>query len=604
MKYLKRNSIKIKNIQGLSIIEVILAVMIFSILAVSGVATVIHSFSVNRRGEEETQATLVAQEGIEAARSIKNKSWVSLTTGAHGLATTGNQWAFSGTTETLGRFTRVVNVTAVNRNVGGDIVSSGGTVDPDTMKITSTASWAFITGRNEQVSLSTYMSNFRKAISSGRGGVLVYGDGGTITDAMKYRVLDGSLGTWGAATVFPDFDTLATNKALRAIRVYASKTRNEKIAISRHFNGTQESIYTHIYNGTTWTSAQMISWTGSAFDTANQSIRNFDGQYLNNGNFLLVYSDNTNIPKYRIWNGTAWTPNPPTVGTNVADVGGIPNNITLRNRDSSNEAMLTVFDQSSDTNTVYFSGSVWSAVTEHATAAPTATKEFAEFGWSAQNPLKGAFIYQTATNDKGMNLKIWTANGSGSGAWGGTNVDTANQGTLGAMELDGGRKGAEEFLACDKDASNDIYCFRGNTTPSWTSPANNIMTATTDTGIQRSFDLSFESSTGTEAIVVYSDTTAVPKLKKYVASTNTFDTSATSLSTLGGALKTVKLRALSDNDDIMIMVGDANNDFYTLVWNGSANAIYTTPTGKAFTTHGTNGSNAIEPWYGFAWDRN
>ncbi len=596
---------KKQYIQGLSLIEVILAMMIFSVVAVMGVTTVVHTFTVNRRSEEETQSSLLAQEGVEAVRSLRNKGWANLPTGTYGLSTSGNAWSLSGTSDSNGRFVRQVQIAAVGRDVSGNIVTSGGTLDADTMKVTSTVTWPFYTGQNETISYSTYLTNFRKTIgASGRGGILVYGDGGTTTDAMKYRVLDASAGTWGAVTAFPDFDTSAANKVLRAIRMYASETRNEKVALTRHFNGTQESIYVHIYNGTTWTSAQMASWTGSAFDTANQGIRNFDGQYLSNGNFIVVYSDNTNIPKYRIWNGTVWSPNPPAVGTNIADVGGIPNNITVRNRDGSNEVMLTVFDQSSDTNTVYFSGSAWSAVTEHGTAAPTNTKEFAEFAWSTHNPLKGILIFQTASNDRGMNIKLWTADGTGGGTWTGNNINTANQGTLGAMELDGGRKGAEEFLACDKDASNDIYCFRGDTAPSWASPTNNIMTVTTDTGIQRSFDLSFEGLTGTEALVVYSDTTAVPKLKKYNATTNAFDASATNLSTLGGALKTVKLRALSDSDDVLIMMGDANNDFYTVVWNGSGSAVYTTPAGKAFTTHGTNGSNAIELWYGFAWDRN
>src|SRR5258706_13545693 len=140
-------------IQGLSIIEVMLAVRIFSLLARGGAATAVATLTVNRRGEEETQATLLAQEGIEAARSIKNKSWASLATGAHGLTISGNQWAFNGTTETLGRFTRTVNVTAVSRDVSGNIVASGGAVDPDTMKVTSLATWEFYTGKKESVSL-------------------------------------------------------------------------------------------------------------------------------------------------------------------------------------------------------------------------------------------------------------------------------------------------------------------------------------------------------------------------------------------------------------------------------------------------------------------
>lgn len=586
----------------MSVIEVMLATVMFAILATGGIATIVHSFSVNRRGEEETQATLMAQEGIEAVRSIKNKGWSNLSAGTTGVATTGNAWGFDGNPDVNGRFTRTIQIDQVMRNSSGVIVNSGGTVDPDTMKVTSTVTWAYTTGNNENVQLSTYLTNFRKAIQNGRGGMLVYGDGGTTSDVIRYRILDAN-GLWGTVNAIPDFDTTATNKALRAIRVYASATRNEKIVLSRHFNGTQESIYAHIFNGATWTSSQLSSWTASAYDTANQSIRNYDGQYLSNGSFLVTYSDNSTTPKYRIWNGTAWSPNPPSAGNSVANVGGIPSNMTLRIRPGSNEAMLTVFDQSSDTNTVYFNGTTWSSVTEHATNAPTNTKEFAEFAWSTQNPLKGILIFQTASNDRAMNIKLWTANGSGSGTWTGNNINTSNQGgNLGAMELEGGRRGAEEFLACNKDENNDIYCFRGNTTPAWASPINNIMTTNTHTGIQRSFDLAFDGLTGTEAIVVYSDNSAVPKLKKYNAATNTFDSTATNLTSVIGTLTTVKLKSVSDNNDIMIMLGNTNNDFYTIVWDGSNNQVYTTPTGKGFTAQGTNGSNSTELWYGFAWD--
>lgn len=594
--------------RGFSVLEVILAAAIFVTFATAAVVVVISGIDNNRLGGEMTVANQFNAEGMEAVRSIKNQSYCNLENSAGtGVIKSGNVWTFSGTNNTLlhnaaDNYIRTIKVEDAYRDGSGNIVSSG-TVDPNTKKITSTTVWDFTAARPESISFTSYFTNWRRSISSGvHGGMLVYGDGGTTADTMKYRVFNTD-GTWGSVTNFPDFDTSATNKALRAIRVYASEARNEKIALTRHFNGTQESIYAHIYDGNTWTSWQMASWTASAFDTANQGIRNFDGQYLNNGDFIFVYSDNTTTPKYRIWDGCRWSPNPPSTGSSVATIGGIPSNVTVRNREGSSEVMLAVFDQSSDTNTVYYSGSAWLGLTEHATNAPTNRKEFAEFAWSTQDPLQGALIYQTSSSDRAMNLKIWTANGSGGGSWGGTNVNTTSQGTLGAMELDGGRKGAEEFLACDKDANNDIYCFRGNTTPAWASPTNNLMTATTDTGIQRSFDLAYKGSTGTEGIVVYSDTTAVPKLKRYVASSNSFLTTVTSLNNLGAALKTVKLRSIPDNDDIMIMLGNANNDFFTVVWNGSVNSVYTTPSGKAFATQGTNGSNAIELWYGFAWDR-
>lgn len=594
-----------------SVIEILLAAALFLIFASGAVGIVIHGHRMNLLGEQQAVATQFANEGIEAIRSIKNQNFATLSntycaTGS-GIARPSSVWTLkaTGTSDTFDSlYNRVITICDVERDASGNIVASGGTIDPLTKKVTSTTTWTAGTNRNDSVALTTYITNYEAPLIISRGGLLVYGDGGTTTDAMKYRIFDGSTGTWGSVTSFPDFDTSATNKALRATRVYASASRNEKVVLTRHFNGTQESIYVHVYNGTTWSSVQMASWTGSSFDTANQGIRNFDGQYLGNGNFLLVYSDNTTTPKYRIWNGSTWTPNPPTAGSPVTNIGGIPVNVTLRNRDSSNEAMLVVFDQSSDTNTVYFNGSVWSSAIEHATNAPTNRKEFAEFAWNAENPTQGALIFQTASNDRAMNLKIWNANGSGSGSWVGNNINTSNQGaTLGAMELDGGRRGAEEYLACNKDANNDIYCFRADNNVTWASPTNNILTTTTDTGIQRSFDLAYDGLTGTDGIVVYSDTTAVPKLRKYDAATNMFDAAPTNLNSLGGALRTVKLRSLPDNDDIMIMLGNANNDLFSLVWDGTNNVTYTTPSGKAFTSHGTNGSNSLELWYGFAWDK-
>lgn len=601
---------------GFSMIELLLALALFVIIATGSITLIVSGFNTNRLSAELTIANQYATEGLEAAKSIKNQAYTNVTAinpTPRGVLRNGSSvWAFDAdlTNDTLthnstDNYIRTVKVESVNRDVSGNIViAPAGTTDPDSKKVTSTVTWNFNSARAESVSLISYLTDWRKPISPAKGGILVYGNGGTTSDAIVYRILNTD-GTWGAANSLPDFDTSSSNKALRAIRVYASATRNEKILLTRHYSTSpsQESIWVHIYNGSTWASSQMVSWTASSYDTSNQGIKNFDGQYLNNGNFLFVYSDNTTTPKYRIWNGSSWSPNPPSAGSSITNVGGIPSNITLRNRSGSNETMLVVFDQTRDTNTTYFNGSAWSSALEHAANAPTDNKEFVEFAWSAHNPLKGALIFQTASNDRAMNIKIWIADGSGSGSWIGNNINTSNQGTLGAMELDGGRRGAEEFLACDKDASNDIYCFRGASVPAWTSPASNIMTTTTDTGIQRSFDLAYDGATGTEGIVVYSDITTVPKLKKYTASSNSFDSSATNLPSLGGALRTVKLRNLSDNDDIMIMLGNANNDFYTVVWDGSTNTLYTTPSGKAFTTQGTNGSNSIELWYGFAWDK-
>ena len=120
---------KLTKSAGFGIIEIIVAMSIMIIIAATGTSTVLHSFSSNRLGGEETQATLFAQEGVEAVRSIKNQDWTNLSTGTYGLDDSGGTWALSGSSETEGKFTRQIVISQVQRDSNGDIVDSGGTVD-------------------------------------------------------------------------------------------------------------------------------------------------------------------------------------------------------------------------------------------------------------------------------------------------------------------------------------------------------------------------------------------------------------------------------------------------------------------------------------------
>lgn len=163
---------------GFGIIEIIVAMAIFVIIAVSGVSTVVHTFTINRLGKEETKAVLYSQEGIEAARSIKNQAWSNLVVGTYGLDNSGGSWAFSGSSDTLGEFTRTVAISEVQRGGGGcgDIVESGGTVDPDTFKVLSEVTWDFTPARPNSVGLTSYLANWKKSLPAGNGVAYLTGD--------------------------------------------------------------------------------------------------------------------------------------------------------------------------------------------------------------------------------------------------------------------------------------------------------------------------------------------------------------------------------------------------------------------------------------------
>jgi hypothetical protein len=117
-------------------------------------------------------------------------------------------------------------------------------------------------------------------------------------------------------------------------------------------------------------------------------------------------------------------------------------------------------------------------------------------------------------------------------------------------------------------------CYKSNLTPTWTNPTNPIIAPATDAGLQRTFHIGFEATSGDPAIGVYSDNTAIPKLKKYIASTSTWDLTATSLSALGATLKTVRIIPVQNTDDMMILFGDGNLDLFSMMWDGTNNVVY------------------------------
>jgi type II secretory pathway pseudopilin PulG len=153
---------------GQSLVEIIIAVSIFVVIAGSAVVVVLGSMSSSRLGEEETQASFYAVEGLEVAKSIKNKNWMDLQDGDHGLSKSSGEWVFVGASDSNGsndKFTRVVNVSSVYRGIDGNIVDSGGSVDSDTKKVTSTISWDFTPGRPDSVQMVEYLTNWQESIN-------------------------------------------------------------------------------------------------------------------------------------------------------------------------------------------------------------------------------------------------------------------------------------------------------------------------------------------------------------------------------------------------------------------------------------------------------
>jgi prepilin-type N-terminal cleavage/methylation domain-containing protein len=128
-----------KNNQAFSLVEIIVAVAVFAMLAAGVFYVATNSYS-NYYGSGDKQVVSdYGQEGIEAVKSIKENSWQDIVDNV-GSATglykdTDGSWIFSGESDAQGGLSRSVTISSVQRDNDWNIVESGGTDDPSTKKI-------------------------------------------------------------------------------------------------------------------------------------------------------------------------------------------------------------------------------------------------------------------------------------------------------------------------------------------------------------------------------------------------------------------------------------------------------------------------------------
>jgi len=168
---------------GQSLIELIIAIGVFSIAIVSLVFLILESYISGRLASEITVADFLAQEGLEAARAIRDNNWSDLVNGDYRLDSFSGNWRFIPGSEIIdGKFIRVIKIDEANPD----------NPDPDRKKITSQIIWQFSEGRNEEVKLVTYLTHWQKGIEIRKPTAHTDFAGRTTNDALAYDYPDGT----------------------------------------------------------------------------------------------------------------------------------------------------------------------------------------------------------------------------------------------------------------------------------------------------------------------------------------------------------------------------------------------------------------------------
>ncbi len=133
------------DLPAFSTVEVILAATIFAMIVTAFIGALLYGQEATALGGNRARAVLLAEEGLEAARNIRDAGYANLTDGTYGLAVSSGQWIFSGAQDATGTFTRRVTVSSV---------------DTKRKLITSAVTWQQNAQRTGTVTLTSRLTNW------------------------------------------------------------------------------------------------------------------------------------------------------------------------------------------------------------------------------------------------------------------------------------------------------------------------------------------------------------------------------------------------------------------------------------------------------------
>ena len=151
--------------KGFTLIEVIIAAVIISTIMISIIGLSASASNLSFFTLQESQAQTLLNETVEAVKLVRDDNWSnisSLSTSTNYYPSfSGSAWTLTTTPNPIGIFTQKIVFQNVNRDSNDDIVSSGGTLDTGTRKVTATVSWLKSNGTQASESIIFLIADIR-----------------------------------------------------------------------------------------------------------------------------------------------------------------------------------------------------------------------------------------------------------------------------------------------------------------------------------------------------------------------------------------------------------------------------------------------------------
>ncbi len=405
------------------------------------------------------------------------------------------------------------------------------------------------------------------------------------TRTLFYRVWDGT--NWGGEQSGPTLGSAAGDN-IRHIESIRSDDGGKVAVVAKTWDGTNQEWWGTVYRVAANNFATS-SILGTALNSATyNTILNGCLGSLSGGDFFVVRNNNAaNGTLVYSWNAVSgWVsegagPNPIAVLTGCR----------LTRRPSSDNYLLTTFDNASDVGSAYYTGTStysnsWTTWNEHSTNENNASNFVGEAFFDPGDNTRGAINYSNSATNAYTNAKNFLADGT-SIAYGSASTSPQSAPdnwsaafSQGKFSADFGSIGLAYFAGRDTGDQLNVYKVDiTNGTPEWSTVTNgdNISAATLypETNFaQMPFDIAFYKYF--RGVVTWNGTSSTtPKYRILNSTTNTIDAVDTAVQGATSSIWT-RVRLYKDPNEIELLAAYQSTaiNYGAVFFNGASNQFY------------------------------
>ena len=574
-----------KRQRGFSVVEVLLGVTVFGVLATGIIGAIVYGRISTATAGDHARASLLAEEGLEAARNIGAASFSNLVDSATIVGNTnvesGSDSNVSGTSaykvttgagvsgavSSLSAYVKVLDGTG-NRLVQMAVYADsagrpGARLAASAIQTVDTVGWNIFPISGLSVAASTsYWIGFSE------NGNTIFANSSTGGNG-DYRVTTG----YPAPSPFGPNDIATTDKMSFYMSI-GSTYGLAKVSNTWAFSGLSDitGIYTRqVSVAATDANRKLVTstvtWPTVAGGTEQTSATTLLSNWrtaivppITPGPIMMAYSKTTAVPYYRIWNGTSWG-NEGSAST----VNGNINYVVLKSSRTRNEAILGVQTSNGDIHVQVWNGTSWGAATLVGTAGTAATRGF-DIAYE-KNSDRAVIAYSPNFLSSDFDYRVWDGS-TLSAATTVTAPPTAGYANWIEMKQSP-LSSSNEISMIMLDSNSDVYGMR------WTGSAWDTMgtaavwDATASTPARKSIDVEYEQTSG-RAMFMWGDATSTDNYYRIWNGTTLTAPTLLDIATMGGQANWVQLAARPNSNEIMFGVQDAGADLNTRKWSGTA----------------------------------